>query len=624
MISLKNYTHYSLTKAISHPDVLLERHKELGYTHVAITDYNSISGAITSIKEAKKLGLQCIVGTTLSIKFEITKGDKGSLLLLAYSLEGWQSLIRVISAANSKENHDEHPQISLAELSQLELKGLICIVGSVDSLLSSRLFNNIDAVYKAELPEDVKTFINKAWVDDCDSLIDRLQQIFGFGNLYLESCLEEIPADQICNQAVRFLGKKLKIPVVPVIGSHYINQEDWKDHHILICSGLKTTLKSVREKLEEPTNLWLKRFFASANYYVRTLDSFPQNEIDNLNTLEKRFESYNVFSNPKLPKFQCPDGKTAEQYTRELCRDGWKVRQASIMQNKLEDYKSRVEHELKTYAEIGILDYFLIVADFLAEAKQRGEYVGLGRGSAGGCSIAYFLGITEIDPVKYGLSSSRFYNAGRNTKDKKTYPDIDCDLMVEKRELSIQYLQNKYGKERLGQVVTFGRLQGRGALREVLRINDACTFEEINKITNPIPDEAKIAGELQEMEEAGEEKSIILWALRNKKNELKDWCYLDDDDRCQGEYAKLFEQAIRLEGTLKTQGRHAAAIILGSENLNTLCPMLFNKSKEDPICGFEYTSLEEMGLVKFDLLGVSVLDKLVNITNLIRERYGKQ
>jgi len=581
-----------------------------------------MSASVQCIKEAKKAGLHCIVGTTLSIKER-----NGSIVLLAHNLEGWKSLIKIISAANTKNNYVDHPEISLSELESMKLsgKGLYCIIGGVNSIISSRLFkdNSIVDVLKSDSIENAKLHIHKDWIVDCESLFDHLECIFGKDQLLLESCIEVIPADQLCNQAVRYLGKKLSIPVVPTVGSHYINRDDWKDHHILLCSGLKITLKNIQAKLAEDENLSLQRFIRSSDYFVRPLeDIFPTNEIENLKALEAKFEDYSVFSDPQLPKFECPNGKDTTEYTKELCREGWKLRKPKLLKDKTEEYKSRVEYELKTYSDIGILDYFLIVADFLKAARARGEYTGIGRGSAGGCSIAYFLGITEVDPVKYELSSSRFYNAGRNTQGKKTYPDIDWDLMVEKREDSILYLKQKYGPDRIGQVITMGRLQGRGALREVLRINDACSFDEINKITEYIPDEAKIAGELQEMEEAGEEKSIIMWALKNNAKHLKPWCYLDDQDKCQGEYSRLFEQAIRLEGTLKSQGRHAAAIILGAEKLSSLCPMVFNKSKEDPLCGFEYQSLEAMGLVKFDLLGVSVLDKLMNITKLVKERHG--
>jgi DNA polymerase-3 subunit alpha len=620
VLSLKNYTHYSLCQSICHPDRLIEKHKELGYTHVAITDYDSISGTIACIKEAEKANIHCIAGTTLSIKDE-----SGSIVLLAYNLEGWQSLIKIMSAANLKENYSGKPQISLSSILALSPKGLICIIGGINSILQSYLFDRtqIGSVYRAETEEEVKQYINKDWVEDCETIVTRLRFIFGETNVYFESCLENIGADWVCNKAVRYLGKKLKIDVVPTIGAHYINESDWKDHHILLCSGLKTTLKSVKEKLQDPQNFWLQRFFNCSNYYVRLLE-FPKNEMENLDRLEKRFEKYNIFMNPKLPKFKCPDGKTVEQYARELCRDGWKKKKDSFVPGKLAEYESRIKYELDLFAEIGILDYFLIVRDILQQCDKRGELLPTGRGSASGCLMAYLLDITQIDPVLYNLSSQRFYNPGRNTPGNVHLPDIDIDLMITKRHLSLEYLQQVYGKEKVGQVTTFQSLKGKGALKEILRINDAATFDQINKITAHIEDESKIAGDLEESRQAGENDSIIMWALKHRSNQLRTWCWLDDNDKCQGEYSRLFEQAMRLEYTLKARSTHAAAVIVSEQNLAEQCPMLFSKHKEDPVCGFEYEYLEMIGLLKFDLLGINVLDKIVDIQNLIKERYGKR
>lgn len=619
MISIKNYSHYSLCQAISHPDKLARTAKEKGYTHLALTDYNSISGAIEFIKNCKSQKINWIIGTTLSIA-----DTNGSLVLLAKNLDGWKSLIKVISEANKKENYKEHPRLSLDKLEQLKTSGLICVVGGVDSILNLPLFKQekFTDIYDAKDESQAKELTNPNWVDGCIELIGRLRSIFGNDGVYFESILESIPADTLCNKAVRYLGGLLKVKVLATNPSHYCNKDDYRDHHILLCSGMKTTLRGSREKLEQVNNKRLKKFFSSQNYDLTSDWSWaPQKELDNLEDFVKQFEQYNVFSNPRLPKFTCPDNKTSEEYARELCEIGWEKRKPYALLSKEDEYHTRLNNELKAYSEIGIIDYFLIVWDFLRAAKERGELTGIGRGSAGGCMLAYLLEITELDPVRYNLSSDRFYNAGRNTKDKISLPDIDTDLMISKREDSIQYMKDKYGVDRIGQVVTFGRLMGRGALKEVLRINDACTFDLINKITEHVPDEAKIADELQEMEDRGEEPSIILWALQNSSKKLKTWCYLDENGKCQGEYAKLFEQAIRLEGTLKSQGKHAAAIILGYEPLANLCPMLYNKSG-DPTCGFEYPGLEDIGLPKFDFLGVAVLDKLHTIVKMIKGRYN--
>ena len=621
MISIKNYSHYSLCKSISHPDKLIKTHKDLGFTHVAVTDYDSISGLVSCITEAESLDLHCIAGITLSIS-----DMGGSIILLAHNLDGWKSLIRIISEANSKSNYSEHPQIRLNDIPKLDPKGLICIVGGPNTILNWGLIQQ-DKLYDcfiAESQDDCKKYINKQWIDDCDTIITRLRFVFGETNVYLESCLEILNIDGIFNKAVRYLSKYLKIPVLPTIGSHYIKSEDWRDHHIFLCSGLKTTFKGLKEKLYEPENVHLTRFLYGPNYHIQSLEGlFPQEELDNLEKIKPRFEKYTIFCNPKLPKFACPDGKTSEEYTRELCREGWVRKKDKFVPGKLAEYEARIKYELDTFSSIGILDYFLIVRDVLQQCASRGEILPTGRGSSSGCLMTFLLDITQIDPVLYDLSSQRFYNPGRNTPGNVHLPDIDVDLPIKTRELSIEYLQNKYGKDKVGQVTTFLSLKGKGILKEVLRINDACNFDEINKITANIEDESKIAGDLQEARQRGDNDSIIMWALKNRAKQLQPWCWIDENEKCQGEYSRLFEQAMRLEHTLKNSGSHAAAVIISEEPLADQCPMIFSKSKEDPKCGFEYEDLERIGLLKFDLLGVNVLDKIVDIKQLIKERYGK-
>ncbi len=231
--------------------------------------------------------------------------------------------------------------------------------------------------------------------------------------------------------------------------------------------------------------------------------------------------------------------------------------------------------------------------------------------SAGGCLISYLIGITKIDPIEFDLLFSRFYNAGRNTQDHISLPDIDVDVPGNKRDEIISYLKQKYGLQNVGQMLTFGRLQGRSAIKEVLRAREACGFSEMNEITKNIPDEAAISDQLQEMDD--EERSIIRWALINKTDELKDFCYINNAGELDGDYAEYFAEAIALEGTFKTQGKHAAGVVISANNLNKVCPMVNQKNGEEKIAGLEMEDLESLGLVKLDILGLSLLDKLMYV-----------
>jgi DNA polymerase-3 subunit alpha len=264
------------------------------------------------------------------------------------------------------------------------------------------------------------------------------------------------------------------------------------------------------------------------------------------------------------------------------------------------------------------------VHDISVENTHTYNVEGLGvHNSAAGCLVSYLIGITSIDPIKYGLLFDRFYNAGRNSDKYISMPDIDVDVPIDKRESIIQYIKDKYGHDKVSQMITFNTIKGRGALKDVLRVYGNISFEEMNKITKNIPDEAKIADELQEMKEETGESSIIRWALENNVDKLKEWCYIDDEGNLQGPLAKRFEQAIRLEGTKSNQSKHAAGIAISLEPLNEICPMIYDNKNDQLIAGMEMQDLESIGIIKFDILGVAMLDKIMTIKMLLLQGVNK-
>jgi DNA polymerase-3 subunit alpha len=197
-------------------------------------------------------------------------------------------------------------------------------------------------------------------------------------------------------------------------------------------------------------------------------------------------------------------------------------------------------------------------------------------------------------------------------------PDIDVDVPINKREKIIEYIKNKYGLNKVSQMITFNTMKGRGALKEVLRVYDNISFEEMNRITKSIPDEAKIADELQEMKEDTGEASIIRWALENNVDKLKEWCYINDDGSLSGPLSKRFEQAIRLEGTKSNQSKHAAGVVISSQNLSDVCPMIYDSKNKQAIAGMEMQDLDALGLIKFDILGIAYLDKMMCVADLLK------
>lgn len=414
--------------------------------------------------------------------------------------------------------------------------------------------------------------------------------------------------------------------------SYYVNKEDAKLHRILLCSDIKTTLpkvaKCVTKTLDGDLLVDINKFpeehkdkaifFVNDSFYVKDKEESKDMDTDLCKMIYNSCEDYDILSSPILPKFDCPNNLGEEEYLKELCRTGW--RNLLINNGKVSDeasknkYLERFKEELDVIKNANLFGYFLIVQDIIKYVNSQGWMSGPGRGSAAGCLISYLIGITQIDPVEYDLLFERFYNAGRNTGGNISLPDIDMDVPATKRDDVILYLKNKYGHDKVSQMITFGRLQGKSAIKEVLRVHEACSFAEMNAISNTIPDEAKISDQLTEMDD--EDRSIIKWALINNQDELSDFCKLSDSGELQGEYAQYFEEAIKIEGTFKSQGKHAAGIVISAEPLNKVCPMVEQKGSEEKIAGLEMSDLEALGHVKFDILGLSLLDKLMYVSKL--------
>ena len=408
--------------------------------------------------------------------------------------------------------------------------------------------------------------------------------------------------------------------------SYYTNREDAKLHRIMLASRMKTTGPKIQKLLQKNERFENEDFFRCDDFFLRGVDEseeltedYRRNIEANLDSIYKVCEEYNILSKPMLPTFPTPNRQSEKEYLKELCRDGWRNilhKQGKVTdQDDKDKYHKRFMYEFDIIENANLFGYFLIVQDIIRYVESQGWMAGPGRGSAAGCLISYMLGITKIDPIQYDLLFSRFYNAGRNTEEHISLPDIDMDVPSDKRDEVIEYINKRYGHDRVSQMITFGRLQGRSALKEVLRINDVCGYVLMNEITSKFPHEADISDQLQEMDE--EERSVIMWTLINDPEGLRDYCYLTKEGKLEGDYAEYFQQAIDLEGTFKTQGKHAAGVVISKEPLNKVCPMINQKSSDEKIAGLEMSDLENLGHVKLDVLGLSLLDKLMKIKELI-------
>jgi DNA polymerase-3 subunit alpha len=608
---------FSLLDGLSKPEQMAERCKEIGASACALTDHGNIAGTIKFYTAMKKAGIKPILGCELYIcKSDPSLREKENrelshFLILAKNYTGWKDLIRIVSESNKPDNYYHKPRLDLKTLSKLDNGNTIVITGHLGSTLADEILDEY------QLKPDWKNLGIKH--------VEYLKN--NFAHVFLEAQLidkENLSIQIELSNAIREIGKATNTKVICTPDAHYCKKEDAVDQRILLCNNLKTTFPEISRKLSNGQDVPMGCFFTSDNYHIPSQEEMralhTQEEIENTNFVASLIEEYDILSKPKLPPFDCPKGFDDAEYLRELCRKGWKEKIANVIpKENHQKYVDRIKYELDVLQGANLSSYFLIVQDIVNYVRKNGWLPGPGRGSAAGCLVSYLIGITSIDPIKYNLIFDRFYNAGRNTQDRISMPDIDVDVPINKREFIISYIKEKYGHDKVSQMVTFNTIKGRGALKDVLRVYGNISFEEMNLITKNIPDEAKIADELQEMKEETGEASIIRWALENNEDKLKEWCYIDENGELQGPLAKRFEQAIRLEGTKSNQSKHAAGIAISSEPLDQLCPMVYDSKNSQLIAGMEMQDLESIGIIKFDILGVAMLDKIMTIQDLLIE-----
>ena len=616
-IPLHCHSMFSLLDGLSKPEQIAERCKEIGATACALTDHGNIAGAVKFYLSMKKAGIKPILGCEMYICDQdpsIKEKDNKHLshfIILAKNKNGWKDLIRIISASNNPDFYYHKPRLDLKTLASFNTGNLIAITGHLGSTLANTLLENDQ--------------LKPNWLELGKKHILDLKGFFG-EQVFLEAQLmdkDNLPIQKILTEAIRALGKQTNTRVICTPDAHYCKKEDAVDQRILLCNNLKVTFAEINDKLSNNEDAPMSCFFASDNYHILSQEEMrslhTQDEIENTNYVSSLIEEYDILSKPKLPPFKCPDNMDDAEYLRELCRQGWKKKIANIIPKEdHQQYVDRIKYELDVLQGAGLSSYFLIVQDIVNYVRDSGWLPGPGRGSAAGCLVSYLIGITNIDPIQYNLLFDRFYNSGRNSADHISMPDIDVDVPINKREQIIQYIKDRYGQDKVSQMITFNTIKGRGSLKDVLRVYGNISFDEMNHITKNIPDEAKIADELQEMKEETGESSIIRWALENQPDKLKEWCHVDDNNELQGPLAKRFEQAIRLEGVKSNQSKHAAGIAISAEPLADLCPMVYDAKNNQMIAGMEMQDLEALGIIKFDILGVAMLDKVMTIQEILR------
>jgi DNA polymerase-3 subunit alpha len=559
-VHLHVHSEFSILDGACRIPQLAARAAELEMPAVALTDHGSLAGAVDLVKEARAQGVKPIVGCEVYVADDRRLQQKGyaHLTLLAESNEGYSNLIR-LSSLGYLEGYYYKPRVDW-ELLERHGRGLVALSGC----LSGR-------VCKA---------LEEGRADDAEGELDRLESVFGRENVYVEMQNAHLDVQQRINPLLEQLAGKRGLPLVATGDVHYLRHEDARAHEALLCIQSGDSLRN--------PNRWR---FETDHFYFKTpaemLGDFPGHEDALRRTLEVA-ERCNVeieLGRILLPKFPTPEGRDAFDYLVELCERGLERRYDTVTP----DLHERLRFELKTIREMGFADYFLIVADFIGFAKRNGVSVGPGRGSAAGSLVAYCLEITDLDPIRYDLLFERFLNPGR-----KSMPDIDIDFAVEGRERVINYVREKYGSDRVAQIITFGTMAARAAVRDAGRVLEV-PYGIVDKIAKLIPE-----GPGQSLDEC-----------------LKPGAELRQSYDSDPVAREIVDLARPLEGLTRQDSIHAAGVVIGAEPLIEIVPLQQKGTEQEVVTQFSMTTIEALGLLKMDFLGLRNLDVIDQAVALV-------
>jgi len=611
------HSEYSLLDGLSKTSQIASRIKDIGATSCALTDHGTVSGAVDFVKTMKDNGLKPILGCEVYICYgdsqDRTPDNKRLFhqVILAKNLEGWKTLLELVAMSNHPDRFYHKPRISFNDIKKVDTSNLITFSGHLGSYLANAI------------SKDDKVLPN--WQQLGIDAVNLQKQLFK--NFYVEIQLVDSERNKFSKEVAECLREVASITNTPCVATpdaHYARREDAIDQRVLLCTSLKKTLGQIKMDIKQGNSVGLQCFFESDNFHIPSFEEMQgwhtEEEIENTNKIADMCDDYSILSAPNPPTFKCPGGMTPDDFLRHLCRQGWKKKMAHIDdEEELKVYGERVNHELEVFLSCGLSSYFLIVRDIIKFCHENGYITGPGRGSAAGCMVSYLIDITQIDPIPADLLFERFYNAGRNSPGKISWPDIDIDVPKEARPKVIEYIRDKYGEENVAQIVTYTTLKGRSALKRVMHAVGGISFTEQNAMTKYILDEAKIADELQEMKEELGTSSIIRWCIENNPNRFKDWVQIDENGEFIGDRAEIFKQAIRLEGTKIIQSKHAAGVVVSPYKISETCPMVRSTDANDKgyIAGFEGPSCEEVGLLKIDVLGITMLDKVMSVADIL-------
>lgn len=541
------HTEYSLLDGACRINRLMERVKELGQTSVAITDHGVMYGVVDFYKAAKKAGIHPIIGCEVYVatrtRFDKVNRMDGSyhLVLLCENETGYRNLIKLVSAGFT-EGFYSKPRID-KELLEQHHEGLIalsaCLAGEIPRALAN---GDFEAAREKAL---------------------YYQNLFGKDRFYLEIQDHGLEEQKLVLPMIVRLSRETGIPLVATNDAHYLTKQDAKMQRVLICIQ---TNKSVYD--DDVLEFGTEEFYVKSTDEMYELFSAWPDACENTNKIAQMCQFDFEFGVTKLPSFEVPDGMDNRQYFEKLCQEGLERHYKDAITPEIE---KRLAYEIDVIDRMGFINYYLIVWDFIRYAKSKGIPVGPGRGSGAGSLAAYCIGITNIDPMKYQLLFERFLNPER-----VSMPDFDVDFCYERRQEVIDYVIEKYGADHVAQIVTFGTMAARGAIRDVGRVL-GIPYQTVDEVAKMVPMELKMTLEK---------------ALAASK-ELKARC--DNDPQIR----ELIETAQKIEGMPRHASTHAAGVVITPREISDYVPLATNDG--NPVTQFPMTTIEELGLLKMDV-----------------------
>ena len=558
------HTEYSLLDGSCKIGELMTRARELGMEHIAITDHGNMYGVIDFYRAALKEGINPVIGCEVYVapgsRFdrENVRGDDryNHLVLLAENNTGYANLMKIVSIGFT-EGFYYKPRVDMEVLEKYH-EGIIALSACLAGIVATNL--------------------RQGFYEEAKKEALRLSDIFGPDHFYLELQDHGIDAQKTVNQGLLRMSQETGLELVATNDVHYIRAEDAEPHDILLCI-------QTQHKVQDEDRMRYEggQFYLKSEEEMLALFPYAREAVENTSKIAQRCHVDIEFGKYKLPKFDVPEGFTSWKYLKHLCYEGIHRRYADVTP----EIQERLDYELNTIKNMGFVDYFLIVWDFIHYSREHGIIVGPGRGSAAGSIVAYSLEITNIDPLAFDLLFERFLNPER-----VTMPDIDVDFCYERRQEVIDYVTGKYGRDHVAQIVTFGTMAARGVIRDVGRVLDM-PYAYVDTIAKSVP----------------MEKNITIAKAIEQNPDLRQLYETDE----QTKY--LLDMAQKLEGLPRHTSIHAAGVVIAPEPVDHFVP-LSKGSEGNVTTQYTMTTLEELGLLKMDFLGLRTLTVVQNAAKM--------